>query len=200
MKALLIVLLVLFLLGSLPVGIHLVYDGQVRVQLLLWKLRISFPKKKEKIIVKKKEAVQPKPGKKAKPEKKSNVKGWLQAALTHWQDLLALVGKALRTPKLDPLIVHVTAGGDDPADRAMNYGRAWAVLGAVLPVVDNHFRIGQRDVDVRCGEDPRSFAFYVQTDLTVRVWAIMRLAVLGLKVLFQIYQEYQSSQKAVRTT
>lgn len=200
MKALLIVLLILILLGLLKVGVHIVYDGHVRVQILIWKLRISLPKeKKSKKKPEKTAALEQKTPKKKK-QKNPAVKAWLQAALAHWQDILALLGKALHMPRLDPLILHVTVGGSDPAARALNYGRAWAVLGSVLPLVENSFRIGRREIGVQCGAGQDAFIFYVQTDLTARIYEILLLGILGLKLLLQIYQEYKSIQKAVQLT
>lgn len=198
MKALLIVLLILILLGLLKVGVHIVYDGVLRVQLLIWKLRISLPKEKKSKKKPEKPAEVEQKTPKQKKQKNPAVKAWIQAALAHWQDMLALMGKALHMPRLNPLILHVTAGGPDPAARALNYGRAWAVLGSILPLLENSFRIGRRDVGVQCSEDQDAFSFYVQTDLTVRIYEILLLGILGLKLLLQIYQEYKSIEKAVQ--
>lgn len=200
MKALLIVLLILILLGLLKVGVQIVYDGELRVQLLIWKLRISLPKEKKSKKKPEKPAEVEQKAPKQKKQKNPAVKAWLQAALAHWQDILTLMGKALHMPRLDPLILHVTAGGPDPAACALNYGRAWAVLGSVLPLLENSFRMGRRDVGVQCGEDRDAFSFYVQTALSVRIYEILLLGILGLKVLLQIYQEYKSIEKAVQLT
>lgn len=198
MKALwivLAVLLLLVLLGLVRVGVHVVYDGALRLRILVGKLKISLPKEKKP---KKQTAKEPKPTEKPQ-EAKSDGKAWLQAALAHWQDILSLLGRALHMPKLDPLILHVTAGGPDPVARALNYGRAWAVLGGVLPVLENTFRIGKREIGVQCGDNQEEFTFYMETGLTVRIYEILLLGILGLKVLIQIYRT-KSSEKAVQTT
>lgn len=199
MKALwivLTVLLLLVLLGLIRVGVHVAYDGALRLRILVGKLNISLPKEKKP---KKRAAKEKKPETREKPqEARSDGKDWLQAALAHWQDILSLLGRVLHMPKLDPLILHVTAGGPDPAARALNYGRAWAVLGGVLPVLENTFRIGKREIGVRCGENQEEFTFYAETGLTVRIYEILLLGILGLQLLLKIYRYKFSSVGAAR--
>lgn len=195
MKALLVILLVLVLLGLLKVGIHFTWDGGAKVQLLIWKLRISLPKEKKP----KKESKEKTPSKPEQPQKTA-VQGWPQAALAHGQDILTLLGKVLHTPRLDTLILHVTAGGPDAAACAMHYGRIWAVLGGILPVLENTFRIGTRDVGVRCDYEQTKISCFAQVDLTVRVYEILVLGILGLKLFLQIYQAHKTTQKAVQST
>lgn len=198
MKALLIVLLLLFLLGLLKVGVHIVWDGGAAVQLLIWKFRISFPRKKAS---KKRD-----PGKesdKAPAQAKQDAlktHDLFQAALANWREILALIGKAVRTPRLDVLELRLTAGGRDAADCALNYGRLWAAAGGILPVLENTFRIGKREIDVRCDYNQKEISCFAQVDLTVRIYELLILGVLGLKLLARLYHDNKLTQKAVQSS
>lgn len=198
MKALLIVLLVLLLLGLLKVGVHFVWDGSAAVQLLIWKLRISFPRKKKS----ENKASGNAPVNKSAPKKPdaSLIKGWLAAALSHWQDILTLIGRAIHTPRIDVLILRLTAGGQDAADCALNYGKLWAAVSGMLPVLENTFRIGKREIEIRCSYEQKETSCFAQMDLTVRIYELLVLGILGLKLLVQLYHEYKMTQKAVQSS
>lgn len=198
MKALLIVLLVLLLLGLLKVGVHFVWDGSAAVQLLIWKLRISFPGKKKP----EKEASANAPFDKSAPKKMdaSLVKGWLAAALSRRQDILTLIGRAIHTPRIDVLILRLTAGGQDAADCALNYGKLWAAVSGMLPVLENTFRIGKREIEIWCDYEKKETSCFAQADLTVRIYELLALGILGLKLLVQLYHEYKMTQKAVQSS
>ena len=47
---------------------------------------------------------------------------------------------------VDELTLHVVFGSDDPARAAMDFGRAWAVIGALTPAIDRLFVIKKRDI------------------------------------------------------
>ena len=86
--------------------------------------------------------------------------------------------------------------GDDPADLAQNYGRAWAALGNLMPLIDRAFVIKKRNLDIRCdfcGEETTvSFA----VDLTITVGRIVSLLVVyGIRML----KQFLSLKKAVAT-
>ena len=62
----------------------------------------------------------------------------------------------------------ILAGGD-PCDLSINYGRAWAVLGNAMPLLDRCFTIKKRDLEIACDyiEDTTKITAYVKMTITV---------------------------------
>lgn len=200
MKALviwLIILLVLFLLAILKIGIRFSWeDEEARLQILVWKSRISLPKEKskEKTEV---PAVETKSVKGS--EGTGGGKAWAMAALDHWQEILALVGRVLRTPTLDLLCIHVTVSSPDPAACALTYGRIWAAVGTILPVLERTFQVKRQDVQVQCDYEREKTAFLFRTEITVRIYEIVFLAAAGLRLFLRVYREIKNKKKAVQS-
>lgn len=175
----LIILLALLLIGQIRIGAQVEYcaDGLfVRVRVGGFLIPVFPAKKKENEKQRKKTKQTKEPGKKKG--------GVLKLAL----DLIPLVldtlkrfGKSLRVDKLD---MELTFGAADPADAAIHYGQANALLGSVwqpitqtLHVVDGHAHVG---VDF---EEMRS-SLYILADLSLTVARTLTLAaVFGWKAL-----------------
>ena len=92
-------------------------------------------------------------------------------------------GRKLRVNNLTFLLIMA---GDDPADLAVYYGRAWAAVGSLMPQLDRAFVIKKRDVQVECdfvGCEPRVvFAM----DLTVTLGRLLGLAIrYGIRIVKQ---------------
>ena len=62
-------------------------------------------------------------------------------------DFIAAFGRKLRVNQLQ--LKLILAGGD-PSDLAVNYGRGWAVLGNLMPLLEKAFVIQKRDLEVEC--------------------------------------------------
>ena len=207
----LITLAVLVILALVKVGVHVRYEEKVlRLELLISKFRIVLmgedkpeKKKKKKKDKPKKEKEQkkkdPKP-KKDKPKKKGNIleNPWVQAVLDYWRELLALVGRVLTSPTLDVLRLQLWVGGGDSEKCAMTYGRVCAVLGGVLPVVENTFGIRKRQIEVWCCYDRDSIDVAAETSITVRIYEVFALvfALLGLGI--KIFITARKYKKAVQ--
>lgn len=149
---LLVIFAVLVLIGCIPVGVDARYDadgiflaakiGPFRLQLLPQK-----PKKKKKKPAKQPPAV--KPAEKKPAEKKQNplLSGGVDGLLQLLGLAFDTLGDLRRKLRVNALMLHVTVpGGDDPAKAAMNYGRAWAAIGALTPAVERLFVIKKRDI------------------------------------------------------
>ena len=58
-----------------------------------------------------------------------------------------VLGALRRKIRLDELTLHVRFGaGDDAAKTAIRYGRAWAIIGVVMPHLERIFVIKKRDI------------------------------------------------------
>lgn len=151
----LLIFAVLFLIGCIPVGADVLYlDGALTLKAKLgpfWLKLIPRPEKhrapkskKEKKPAAKKQADTAEPKeKKPSPLLSGGVSGILEL-LRFAGDVL---GELRRKLRLDDLMLRVRFGaGDDAAKTAIQYGRAWAAIGAVMPCLERIFVIKKRDI------------------------------------------------------
>lgn len=188
----LITLGVLTLLAILPLGVSARYDADgALLRIIAGPLRITlFPrKKKEKKPKKEKKAKQKAPAKTkaAAPktaEKKKSQGGSLTDFLPLVQavlDMLVCFKNKLRVNRLE---MKMILAADDPCDLAVNYGRAWAALGNLMPQLERIFVIKKRDLEVECDFTAEKTLIIAQLDLTITLGRILSLGVVhGIRLL-----------------
>jgi hypothetical protein len=193
MIALLIVIGLLVLLCLLPVGARVVYDhAGAKVHLLIGPFSTCLYPRAAKEPKKKKESKKKKPTKETKkPKEKEPIGGKLPL----FRQLLSLGLEALgclrRKLILKNLTVYLTVGGqgEDPAGSAVTYGRAWAAVGALIPVLENTFQIRQRDIRVNIDFTSSETVIYADGSILLRVGDILWIAVFygirGLKLFLK---------------
>lgn len=160
----LIALGVSVLLAVTPVGIRLRYNSKgIFLQAVMGLVRITIlpKKKKSKDNKRAKDKKQP-PDKEKKPAKKTAKTGKPAAPSAKEQggsvtDFLPLVkvgldflGEFRRKLRLDNLELKLILGGGDPDDLAVNYGKAWAAVGNLMPQLERIFVIRKRNIEVEC--------------------------------------------------
>ena len=112
-------------------------------------------------------------------------------------DFLPLVKLALellncfrRKLRVDNLRLKLVLAGDDPCDLAVNYGRAWAALGNLLPRLERVLVIRKRDLNVECDFTADSTVVTAGLDITITLGRLIALAVVyglrGLKEFLSI--------------
>ena len=57
--------------------------------------------------------------------------------------------------------------GGDPYNLAMNYGKAWAAVGNLLPKLEQWFVIKKRDIEVECDFVAAKTTVIAHLDLTI---------------------------------
>lgn len=178
----LIALAILVLLAMLPLGVSAVYDQNgPRVRLLIGPGRLLlFPRKKKKDKPKKEKVKRkPDPGKKKKERgrKTEEKKG---GSITKFLPLIRIaidfLGDFRRKLRVRNLELKYTMAGDDPCDLAVNYGRAWAAVGNIMPQLERLFVIKKRDVEVLCDFVDNRTSIYVRLDITITLGRILSLA------------------------
>ena len=189
---------VLVLIAVLPVGARLRYNDQgFRAWILAGPIRISvFPLKKKKKEDKQKKpkeekqkknkpaSGQPKASAEAKPpEKGGSVKDFLPFVRLG-RDLLADLRRKLR---LSRLTLRVILAGDDPCDLAVSYGKTWAAVGNLMPLLEQVFVIGSRDVEVECDFSADETRIIAGADVTL---TIGRICILGVRYGFRGLREF----------
>ena len=196
---------VVFFLAVLPLGVSVQYnaDGPM-VRIILGPIKLTvFPlPKKEKKEKKKKEAKvdiakeqkakeeavlpkPPQPPKQEKPKDKPKEKGG------SWTDFLPLVKVGLdllndfrRKLRVDVLELKLIMAGGDPCDLAVNYGRAWAAVGNLMPQLERFLVIKKRDIEVECDFTASETLVIARLDLTITLGRILAMvAVAGFRAV-----------------
>ena len=64
---------------------------------------------------------------------------------------------------------------DDPCDLAVNYGRAWAALGNLIPQLERCFVIKKRDLEVECDFEATQTLITARLDLTITLGRVLHI-------------------------
>ena len=192
----LIALGILALIAILPVGASVEYDEDgFRAAVLAGFLYIPvFPvkkkEKKDKIIKKEKKKPAVKQEKKKtgnKTEDKKKKGGSLSnflPVLDRVLDFLSAFRRKLRIKHLDLILIF---GGGDPCDLAINYGRGWAALGNLMPLLDNAFVIKKRNLEVECDFLADKTTVIARLDISITIGRIILLLVVwGLPIVWEL--------------
>lgn len=106
---------------------------------------------------------------------------------------LELLGKLWRKLHLEELTLHLTiaAGDGDPADTALRYGRAWAAVGAMIPLIENALIVHKRDVQVYMDAQSEEMTVYAKGVLRIRLGGVLYLGLrYGFKAL-RLFIQYK---------
>lgn len=184
---------ILFLLAILPLGVSVKYnsDGPL-VRVIAGPLKITvFPlpkkekKEKKKKPVKEQESAQeeknlpkpPQPPKQEKPKEKKEKGGSLLDFLPLVKLVLRFLGDFRRKLRLNTLELKLIMASDDPCDLAVNYGRAWAAVGNLLPQLERLFVIKKRNVEVECDFTASETLVIAHLDITITLGRLLGLVV-----------------------
>ncbi|MBR4990110.1 MAG: DUF2953 domain-containing protein [Oscillospiraceae bacterium] len=189
----LITLGILLLLAVLPLGVRIRYNSEgILVKVIAGPVKITvYPlpgkkkKEKKKKEPKKTAAAQeedlPRPPQPPKEKKKKAEKtekgGSLLDFLPLVQAALDFLGDFRRKLRLDNLYLRLIMAANDPCDLAVNYGRAWAAVGNLLPQLEKWFVIKKRDIDVECDFETSKTLVIAHLDLTITLGRLLAAVV-----------------------
>lgn len=89
-----------------------------------------------------------------------------------------------RKIRINDLQLKVILAGDDPSTLAVNYGKAWAALGNLMPQLERFFVIKKRNLEVECDFTSEKTLIYASADVTITVArAVHLLSRYGIRVL-----------------
>ncbi len=156
MKALLIVFGIFVLLALMPMGAYVRYDltgswawlvlGAVKIQV--------FPhKEKKQHKPKKAKSQRPKQKKEKISQKKEKqpIGGLIRDFYPFFQLGSDFLNYFFRKLRARCLTLHISFGGlDNPAAAAINYGRAWAIIGNIMPRLRRKLRIKKENISASC--------------------------------------------------
>ena len=189
----LITLGILLLLAVLPLGVRIRYNSEgILVKVIAGPVKITvypLPGKKKKEKKKKgpknsaaaQEEDLPKPPQPPKEKKKKAEKkekgGSLLDFLPLVQAALDFLGDFRRKLRLDNLYLRLIMAANDPCDLAVNYGRAWAAAGNLLPQLEKWFVIKKRDIEVECDFEASKPLVIAHLDLTITLGRLLAAVV-----------------------
>ncbi len=184
----LIVLGVLALLAFLPLGISARYDlhgplvlliaGPVRIRL--------YPKRRKEPTTSDKTEKKTSGKKRAQAAKKGGSIEQFRPLLNTLFALLKQLKSKLRVNRLE---LNVVLAADDPCDLAINYGKAWAALGDLIPLLESFFMIKKRKLEVQCDFTSDKTLIFARADITLTLGRLVVLVlVYGVRLLRQYLQ------------
>lgn len=179
----LIVLLVLALIGQIRIGAQVEYGEEgLFVQVRAGTIRIPvFPAKKKK-SGEKKPRKKPDPSKDAVSQKKKG--GKLELALKFIPLLLDTAKGFCRRLRVDKLDMELTVCAPDPADAAVRYGQANALLGSLWQHMTQVFHVKDGRAHVEVDFNAGASAIYILASLSLTIAQTLSLAVVfGWKAL-----------------
>ena len=193
---------VLVLLGCLPLGVRLNFDeGGFRAAVLIGRIPVPLypvPRWLQNMTSrhqKKEQPPEPKPTG-AKPQRQEQPGGGIQRFLPLARLGLELLGDFRRKLRVNFLRLRLTLAGEDPCDLAVNYGRAWAALGNLMPNLERALVIRKRDVEIQCDFQAEETTVVFAMDLTMTLGRLLGLALgYGLRAL----KLFLTMKKAVQT-
>ena len=176
---LLIVFAVLFLIGLIPIGVDASYYEAFRLKIKIWLFSftiIPLKKKPKKTPKKEKPQKEKKSDKPEKPKQKPD----LQTLRSYAELAFELLGDLREKLVLNLLSLHVYFGGDDAARQAISYGRAWAVIGALMPLINQTFTVKKQDVAPVMAQSDKKIEFDARIVCTLTISKSLSLALHAL--------------------
>ena len=195
----LIALGVLVVLAILPLGATVRYNALGLVlKLIVGPFRIDILPAKKKKPKEDKKTKSPKEKTKTSqqnsPEDTEDTKEKPEEKGGSITDFIPLVKVALnlldtfrRKLRINRLELKLILAGNDPCDVALNYGRANAAMGNLLPQLERCFVIKKRDVEIECDFESTETLIIARADITI---TLGRLLAMLCKYGFLAIKEY----------
>ncbi len=185
---------VLILLAIIPLGISLRYDsGGAVVKLIVSVFQFTL----HPCVKSKKHTDADNEPKKKKSRKRAvgtaSEENTSSQTGGSWKDFLPLVhlmmdflGSLRRKIRVKQLEMKLIMAADDPCDLGVNYGRAWAAVGNLMPQLERLFVIKKRDIQVECDFMAIDTLVVARMDITITLGRLIVLvATYGIKAFVE---------------
>lgn len=160
-----------------------VYLGPIRFSLL------PYRKKKERGKTKK--------PKEKKVQEKKMIAGRLSILRKELPSINKTIEKLRRKLVIKELTIHYIAAGADPAEVAIYFGAASIGYGIILPLIENNFKIKERDLRASVDFQAMEPFIYVRAKLSLAVWELIYVAFGFVKYLMTSENLKSKTGKAV---
>lgn len=194
----LIALGILVLLAITPVGVHAGYNSEgILLRIIAGPARITVLPAKKKEKKPKKDSAKPRKEKAPKkaeaqqtgktataPEAKKEKGGSITDFLPLLQIVFDFLGEFRRKLRVNRLELKLIMAGGDPCNLAINYGKAWAAVGNLMPQLERFFVIKKREVEVECDFVSSQTLIIARVEITITIGRIVSMAVrYGIRAL-----------------
>lgn len=192
----LITLGVLTLLAILPIGVSAGYKGSgATVYLVIGPFRFLLYPGKGKRKKQRDETEKDKTGSSGTNKQPKESGGSVQDFLPLVRILLDLLYDLRRKLRVDLLELRIILAGGDPCDLALNYGRAWAALGNLMPQLERLFVIKKRDLEVECDFTSDQTLVSARLNVTITLGRLLLLVIVyGIRAV-GLYIEIMNKRK-----
>jgi len=203
MMALIIILAALIIIALLRFGVSAEYgaDG-VSVKAIAGPFLIKLYPREEKpdkalkkAIKKEKKKAKEKPAKEKPAREKP---GGLEPLLAILRAVKTALGRVRRKLLIKTLTIRYVAAGDDAFKTALSFGAANAAFGAVLPLLENNFKIRRRDFTALADFISTEQSIYAKAALSLAVWEAVYIALAMLPLLIGGSKKKTTDGKDVR--
>lgn len=175
-----------------PVRVTL-YPRKKKSEKALLRLQKKEEKRKQRMLKKAKPA-------EPKEEKKEARK--IGETLELLWELLPVMKEAGRKFKgnlrIKELTIHLTWGGSDPADAAISYGAAQAVMAGVLPVLEANFKVKKTNAVIDMDYTIDKPNIYVKAALSITVMQALSLGLYAGRRAFGVYRAHRKKNKQIK--
>ena len=177
----LIALAVLVGIALLPIGVRGAYrESTAGVWVLIGPLKFQLYPAKPKA---KKTSSQPKKGGNKNAKKGGSLSDFYPIVRT----VLDFLEQLRRKVRVKDLELKVILAGDDPCNLAVNYGRAWAAVGSLMPQLDRFLSIRKKNIEVECDFVAETTKVYAKVDATLSLARAFSLGARhGIKIIKDI--------------
>lgn len=111
------------------------------------------------------------------------------------EDLLALLSDLRKNLRVTLLRLKLTLAGGDPCDLALNYAKAWAAVGNLMPRLEQFLRIRKRDVDVQCDFVAEETLVVAECRITITIGRLLAVLISRGFPLFKKIITIQNQRK-----
>ena len=184
----LITIAVFAALAVLPLGVSVAYDGAgLLVRVIAGPVLVTLIPAK-KMAKKEKKTREKKPKKASAPAKVASTEaqkgGSLKEFIPLVQIALDMMDAFRRKLRVNWLEAKIVLAGDDPADLAINYGRAWTALGNLWPRLESFLVIRKRSVEVQCDFAADQTLITARLDVTITLGRMLAISVVyGIRAI-----------------
>ena len=203
----LIALVILLLPLFIPLGVRLIYSaigfqadviaGPVKFQIFP-----SHKKNQQEHTKKKHKTEEKKPAKKkstgsntASPKEGGSLTDFIPLVKT----ALAFLNDFRKKLRVNHLEINIVLAGGDPCDLAVNYGKAWAAVGNILPHLERFLVIKNRDIQVECDFTASGNLIYACADITITLgrllYLVLRYGIRALREFIQIKNKRKGGKR-----
>lgn len=187
----------IILLAVLPVGIRAVYNSSGAVaHLIVGPVRIKiYPGRKTTAGRNKRRGAKASENDDFESKKSGNKRkgGKLSDFLSVLQFIFEFLSDFRRKLRVNRLELKLILCGDDPCDLSVNYGRAWAALGGLMPQLERLFVIKKRNLEVECDFTSADTLIEARIDMTITVGKLLSIVgyhgVRGLRKYYKLLKE-----------